>query len=454
MKNFIISLIKSFIKTLSVLYYNIAKPDIRRGNYIAVSGKVPGSDELKNMIDASLDMWLTTGRFNDAFEKEFASFLNSKYVLTTNSGSSANLLAISALTSYKLGEKRLKKGDEVITVAAAFPTTVAPIVQNGLIPVFVDIEIGNYNISAAQIEEAITTKTKAIFIAHTLGNVFDMNKITEICEKYNLWLIEDSCDALGAKFDGKFAGTVGHIGTFSFYPAHHITMGEGGAVCTNDPLLYKILMSFRDWGRDCYCPTGKDNTCKKRFSMQFGNMPLGYDHKYIYSHLGYNLKITDWQAACGLAQLKKLKTFIDKRNENFNYLYSKLSEFEEFFILPNFSEKVSPSWFGFTITVKDNKKFNKIELVKFLEENNIGTRQLFAGNLLRQPAFTESEIELRIRNSGILKSNMITEKEYALLPNTDIVLNSTFWIGVWPGLKKEDLNHIVSKFKEFIDGKR
>ncbi len=451
MKKIIIILLRKIIKALSGLYYNIARPDVKTGKYVAVSGKVLGSDELKNMIDASLDMWLTTGRFNDAFEKEFASFLNSKYVLSTNSGSSANLLAISALTSHKLGEKRLKKGDEVITVAAGFPTTVTPIIQNGLIPVFVDVEIGDYNISVSQIEEALTPKTKAVFVAHTLGNVFDLDKLKSLCEKHNLWLIEDSCDALGSKYNDKFTGTVGHIGTFSFYPAHHITMGEGGAVCTNDPILYKILLSFRDWGRDCWCPPGKDDTCKKRFTMKFGNMPLGYDHKYVYSHLGYNLKITDWQAACGLAQLKKLKAFIAKRNENFNYLYSKLSEFEEYLILPELLEKVSPSWFGFTITVKDNDKFNKIDLVKFLEENNIGTRQLFAGNLLRQPVFVDSEIDMRIRNSEMLRSNTLTEKEYAMLPNTDIVLNSTFWIGVWPGLRKDQLEYIVSTFKRFFE---
>lgn len=451
MKKIIINLLRKTIGFLAGLYYKTAKPDVKTGKYIAVSGKALGQEELKNMVDASLDMWLTAGRFNDTFEKNFASFLNVKYVLSANSGSSANLLAVSALTSQKLGEKRLKKGDEVITVAAGFPTTVTPIIQNGLIPVFVDVEIGDYNISVSQIEEALTPKTKAVFVAHTLGNVFDLDKIKAICEKHNLWLIEDSCDALGSKYDGKFTGTVGHIGTFSFYPAHHITMGEGGAVCTNDPALYKILMSFRDWGRDCWCPPGKDDTCKNRFIMKFGNMPLGYDHKYVYSHLGYNLKITDWQAACGLAQLKKLNAYIAKRNENFDYLYSKLSEFEEYLILPKLSEKVSPSWFGFTITVKDNKKFGKIDLVKFLEENNIGTRQLFAGNMLRQPAFADSPIELRIRNSGLLKSDALTEKEYALLPNTDIVLNATFWIGVWPGLRKDQLEYMVSIFKKFFE---
>lgn len=451
MKKIAAKILRKSIKSLSSLYYNIAKPDVKTGKYIAVSGKVLGSDELKNMIDASLDMWLTTGRFNDEFEKEFADFLGSKYVLSTNSGSSANLLAISALTSHKLGEKRLKKGDEVITVAAGFPTTVTPIIQNGLIPVFVDVEIGDYNICAKQIEEAITPKTKALFVAHTLGNVFDLDKIKNICDKHGLWMIEDSCDALGAKFDGKYVGTAGHIGTFSFYPAHHMTMGEGGALCTNDPLLYKIIMSFRDWGRDCWCPPGKDDSCKKRFSMKFGNMPTGYDHKYVYSHMGYNLKITDWQAACAVAQMKKLKDFIAKRNENFDYLYKNLSNFQEYLILPKLSEKVEPSWFGFTITVKPNEKFDKIELVKFLEKNYIGTRQLFAGNLLRQPVFTDNEINLRIRNSETLISKDLDEQHYAMLPNTDTVLNATFWIGVWPGLRKDQLEYIVSKFKEFFE---
>ncbi|MCL2334806.1 MAG: lipopolysaccharide biosynthesis protein RfbH [Endomicrobia bacterium] len=455
MKKFTANLLRSVIKVLSELYYNVAKPDVKTGKYVAVSGKVLGSAELKNMIDASLDMWLTTGRFNDQFERGFASFLNSKYALTTNSGSSANLLAISALTSHKLGEKRLKKGDEVITVAAGFPTTVTPIIQNGLIPVFVDVEIGNYNIAVSQIEEAISPKTKAVFVAHTLGNVFDLSKVKEICDRRGLWLIEDSCDALGAKYDGKYTGTIGHIGTFSFYPAHHITMGEGGALCTNDAQLYKIIMSYRDWGRDCWCAPGKDDTCKNRFNMKFGNMPMGYDHKYVYSHLGYNLKITDWQAACGLAQLEKLKGFIGKRNENFQFLYKGLSApaFKNYLILPELDAKAEASWFGFTITVKPNDKFSKMDLVKFLESNNIGTRQLFAGNLLRQPVFTDDNIEMRIRNSKLLISKNLTEAEYAMLPNTDTVLNATFWIGVWPGLRKDQLEYIVKKFEEFFNGR-
>ncbi|MDR1695392.1 MAG: lipopolysaccharide biosynthesis protein RfbH [Endomicrobium sp.] len=451
MKKIISNFLKACIKFLAGIYYCIAKPDVKSGKYIAVSGKLLGGEELKNMIDASLDMWLTAGRFNDEFEKEFASYLGVKHALTANSGSSANLLAVAALTSHKLGDKRLKKGDEVITVAAGFPTTVTPIIQNGLVPVFVDVEIGNYNIALNQVEEALTPKTKAVFVAHTLGSVFDLDKLKQICDKRGLWLIEDSCDALGSKFNGKFTGTAGHIGTFSFYPAHHITMGEGGAVVTNDSRLYKIIMSFRDWGRDCWCAPGKDDTCRKRFTMQFGNMPLGYDHKYVYSHLGYNLKITDWQAACGSAQLKRLNGFMEKRNENFKYLYRELEKFKDYLILPETPDNAQPSWFGFTITVKPNDKFKKMELVKFLEENNIGTRQLFAGNLLRQPVFTDNEIEMRIRNSALLKSNSLTEQDYNMLPNTDTVLNSTFWIGVWPGLSEKHLEYAVSKFKEFFD---
>ena len=453
MRQLLAQLVRNGIKVWSRIYYKLAQPDKKRGAYVSVSGKVLGENELCNMIDASLDMWLTTGRFNDEFEKKFAKFLNSKYVLTTTSGSSANLLAITALTSHKLGDKQLKKGDEVITVAAGFPTTVNPIVQNGLIPVFVDVELGNYNINIQQIEEALTEKTKAIFVAHTLGNVFELDKIAELCQKHNLWLIEDSCDALGAKFDNKYVGTFGHIGTFSFYPAHHITMGEGGALCTDDAALYRIIMSYRDWGRDCYCNPGQDNRCKKRFDMQLGNLPHGYDHKYTYSHLGYNLKISDWQAACGVAQLDRIEGFIKKRNENFNYLYNGLKQFEEYLLLPTLCERVTPSWFGFTLTVKDNAPFGKMELVKFLEDNNIGTRQLFAGNLLRQPAYVDNDIELRIKNSEILNSKNLTEEHYAVLPNTDTVMNSTFWIGVWPGLEKKQLDYMIEKFSEFIKNK-
>jgi CDP-6-deoxy-D-xylo-4-hexulose-3-dehydrase len=450
MKNNIIKFLREIVKALACLYYSLAKPDVRRDGYIPVSGKVLGKEELKNMIDASLDMWLTTGRFNDKFESEFTKFLGTNYALTVNSGSSANLLAISALTSYKLGNRRLKQGDEVITIAAGFPTTVAPIIQNGLIPVFVDIEIGTYNIQVDQIEEAVSSRTKAIFIAHTLGNVFDLEQVKKICDKYNFWLIEDSCDALGSTFDDKYTGTGGHIGTFSFYPAHHITMGEGGAVCTNDPQLYKILISFRDWGRDCWCNPGKDNTCNNRFFMKFGNMPQGYDHKYIYSHLGYNLKITDWQAAIGVAQLKKVDQFIAKRRDNFNYLYKKLEDLQDYIILPKHLDKAKPSWFGFLISVKPNNKFNKQHLVEYLEENMIGTRQFFAGHILRQPCFTDNDMILRIRNSGIKKSGTLTKQDYDLLPNTDFIMNNTFWVGIYPAINDKHLDKISSLISEFV----
>jgi len=423
----------------------------REFKYIPASGKLLDENDLTNMIEASLDMWLTAGRFNDEFEKEFANALGVKYALSTNSGSSANLLALSALTSHKLGERQLKKGDEVITVAAGFPTTVNPIMQQGLIPVFVDCEIGTYNIDADKIEEAVTDKTKAIFIAHTLGNTFDLDKICALCEKYNLWLIEDSCDALGAEYNGKKVGTIGHIGTFSFYPAHHMTMGEGGAVVTNDPKLYRIIMSFRDWGRDCWCPPGKDDTCKQRFKMQLGNLPFGYDHKYTYSHIGFNLKITDWQAALGISQLKKLPEFIVKRTQNAEYLMKKLSDLQDYIILPEIPENVKPSWFGFLISVKPNKKFNKQQLVEFLESNGIGTRQLFAGNILRQPMVVENEFDLKIANSPLLKSNELNEEHYKLLPNTDFIMNNTFWVGVFPALGEKELNKTSDLIHKFIE---
>ncbi len=439
---------RSKVKIAVKEYYNniCAKP--RDFNYIPASGKVLGYEELEAMIDASLDMWLTSGRFNDEFEKELAKYLGVRYAISTNSGSSANLLAMSALTSYKLGDRRLKSGDEVISVAAAFPTTVNPIIQQGLVPVFVDCEIGTYNIDADKIEEAISNKTKAIFLAHTLGNSYNLDKITEICKKYNLWLIEDSCDALGAEFKGKKLGTVGHIGTYSFYPAHHITMGEGGAVVTNDSQLYKIIMSLRDWGRDCWCKPGKDDTCKKRFQMQLGNLPFGYDHKYTYSHIGYNLKITDWQAAIGCAQLKKLPQFIEKRTKNAEYLMHKLSDLKEYLILPEIKEGVKSSWFGFLISTKP--PISKQKLVEYLETNGVGTRQLFAGNILRQPMIVAGDIQLRIGNSELINSKDLTEAHYKLLPNTDFIMNNTFWVGVFPALAEKELNKISDLIHNFI----
>ena len=441
--------LRNLIKFLVCLYYKNTKKG-RKSKYIPVSGKVLDEKELINMIDASLDMWLTTGRFNDEFEKKLSDFLNIKHCLTVNSGSSANLLALTALTSHELGEKRLKTGDEVITVAAGFPTTVNPIIQNGLVPVFIDIEAGSYNIKVDEIEKSITEKTKAVFIAHTLGNPFNLQEISEICEKHNLWLIEDSCDALGAKFNGKYTGTVGHIGTFSFYPAHHITMGEGGAVVTNDSRLYKIMISLRDWGRDCWCPPGKDDTCKKRFNYQLGNLPYGYDHKYTYSHLGYNLKITDWQASIACAQMDKLENFIQKRNRNYKILYEGLKKFEDYFILSEILPEAEPSWFGFLVSVKEKAGFDRLKLIRFLEENNIGTRLLFAGNILRQPVFVYNHFSLRIKDSGILYSDELTEEHYKILPNTDFIMNNTFWIGVYPGIEEKELDYIIESFERFI----
>lgn len=443
-------LLRNLVKLSAKIYYTVVYGRKKDFKYIPASGKLLGFEELENMIDASLDMWLTAGRFNDKFEKELAEYLDVKYVLTTNSGSSANLLAISALTSHKLKEKRLKKGDEVITAAAGFPTTVNPILQNGLIPVFVDCQQGTYNIDASKIEEAISDKTKAIFLAHTLGNPFDLEKIKEICEKHNLWLIEDSCDALGAEYNGKKAGSFSHISTYSFYPAHHITTGEGGAVATNDSQLYGILMSYRDWGRDCRCKPGTDNLCKKRFDMQLGNLPFGYDHKYTYSHAGYNLKMTDWQAALGLSQLKKLPDFLKQRAKNAQLFTEKLADLQDFLTLPYVHLHAKSSWFGYLISVKPEKGISKQRLVEFLEKNNVGTRQLFAGNILRQPMFVDDEIALRIGNSGQLNSKDLCEEHYKMLPNTDFVMNNTFWVGTFPALSEKDIEKISVLIHKFV----
>ena len=404
--------------------------------YIHYAGRVYDVEEIKALVDSSLDFWLTAGRFAKQFEKEFAKFLGVKHCLLTNSGSSANLLAISALTSPKLGEKRLKPGDEVITVAAAFPTTVNPIIQNNLIPVFLDIDLRTYNIQADQIENAISDKTKAIFLAHTLGNPFNLKAIMGVAEKYNLWVIEDNCDALGSKYNGQYTGTFGHISTFSFYPPHHITMGEGGELATNDTHLKRLIESFRDWGRDCWCEPGCDNTCGKRFGWQLGTLPYGYDHKYIYSHIGYNLKVTDMQAAVGVAQLKKLPEFIEARKKNWKLLYEGLKKYEDYFILPKAVDKSDPSWFGFLLTVKEGASFSRNEITNYLEENKIATRLLFSGNIIRHPSF--ENVKYRICGD---------------LANTDRIMNDTFWVGVYPGLTDEMIDYILRKFDEFIKTK-
>jgi len=400
---------------------------------IPPSGKVIGAEELKNMVDASLDGWLTTGRFNELFEKKLAEFIGVKHAITVNSGSSANLVAFSTLTSPKLGARAIKKGDEVIGVAAGFPTTVNPIIQFGAVPVFVDVDPLTHNIAAEKIEAAISPKTKAIMLAHSLGNPFNLDVVVALCKKYNLWLVEDCCDALGTTYKGQMVGTFGDIGTLSFYPAHHITMGEGGAVFTNSYELKQIAESFRDWGRDCYCPPGKDNTCGKRFCWKLGNLPVGYDHKYTYSHLGYNLKITDMQAACALAQLEKAPQFVQRRKENFKFLKERLKSCEEFLQLPEATEGSDPSWFGFPITVKKSSPVSRLDLTTYLDQNKIGTRLLFAGNLIRQPYM----IDALYRVSGDLTC-------------TDNVMNNTFWIGVQPSLTDEMLGFVVKKIEAYL----
>ena len=400
---------------------------------IPPSGKLIGEEELQNMVEASLDGWLTTGRFNTLFENGLAKFLGVKYCLSVNSGSSANLVAFSTLTSQKLGDRAIKKGDEVIGVAAGFPTTVNPIVQFGAVPVFVDVDIQTHNINVDLIEAAITPKTKAIMLAHALGNPFNVGRVKEICDKHNLWLIEDTCDALGAEYNGQKCGTFGDIGTLSFYPAHHMTMGEGGAVFMNNPELKAIAESFRDWGRDCYCQPGCDNTCGCRFEQKHGDLPYGYDHKYVYSHSGYNLKITDMQAACGLAQLGKLEYFIEKRRSNYKYLKSKLESLTDFLNLPIPTPNSNPSWFGFPITLKENCGISRVDVTKFLDSHKIGSRLLFAGNLLKQPYF--KDVEYRVVGD---------------LTHTDKTMNDTFWIGVQPSLNEEHFDFVAEKLEELF----
>ncbi len=396
---------------------------------VPVSGRVFDDEDMRSLVDSSLDFWLTTGRFAAQFEKEFARWFGIRTATLVNSGSSADLLAVTALTSPKLGDRRLKPGDEVITVAAGFPTTVNPIIQNGLVPVFVDDHIPTYNIDVTKLEEARSEKTRAVVIAHTLGNPFDLRAVTEFVKKYDLWLVEDCCDAVGATYGGEKVGTFGDLATVSFYPAHHITMGEGGCVLSQKPLLKTIVESFRDWGRDCWCEPGKANTCGKRFDWQLGELPHGYDHKYTYSHLGYNLKMTDMQAAVGVSQLKKLPEFISKRRANFNALYAGLKDLDEFFILPEATPDSEPSWFGFPIAVRPSAPFNRNQVITFLESKKIATRLLFGGNLLRQPAY--QGIKHRVVGS---------------LENADFIMNQVFWIGVYPGITREMLEYVIEAF--------
>ena len=411
---------------------NTFKEIIVGEDYIPVTGKKIDTRDILFGIDATIDAWLTTGRYAKKFESDLAQYIGCKKSILVNSGSSANLTAFYALTSPSLGKRAIQKGDEVITVAAGFPTTINPLIQFGCIPVFVDIDIPTYNIDVNKIEEAISSKTKAIMIAHALGNPFNLKVVIEIAKKYNLWLIEDDCDSLGATYDNQKTGSFGDLATLSFYPAHHITMGEGGAVLVNNRKLQMPALSFRDWGRDCYCETGCDNTCGKRFEWKLGNLPEGYDHKYIYSHIGFNLKITDMQAAIGLSQLSKVDQFVAKRRENHEILYDLIKPLEEFFILPEKTPNSDPSWFGFMLTIRDNKKNDRNNLVRHLEENKIGSRLFFGGNVIKQPAYMN--IKKRIVGSLI---------------NTNKAMNDSFWIGVWPGLEKNHLEHIVEKIRQF-----
>ena len=432
----------------AVQYYEArhkVKKEFEPGDRIAYGGRVFDEKEIINLVDSALDFWLTTGPYAERFEKEFAEMFNVKYCSLTNSGSSANLLAFMALTSSQLGERRIKRGDEVITVAAGFPTTIAPIVQYGAVPVFLDVTIPEYNIDASKLDEALSEKTKAVMIAHTLGNPFDLQKVKEFCKKHNLWLVEDNCDALGTKYkyDGewKYSGTIGDIGTASFYPPHHMTMGEGGAVFTDDIKLKRIIESFRDWGRDCWCQSGHDDTCKHRFSQQFGELPLGYDHKYVYAHLGFNLKVTDMQAAIGCAQLAKISTFIQKRRENWQLLRDGLDDLQDVLILPQAAVDSEPSWFGFLLTVRESAGFSRDEIAGYLEEHNIQTRLLFAGNIIKQPCFDD------MRKTGT--GYRIVGK----LMNTDKIMTQTFWIGVYPGMSEKMIKYMIQTIKSFIRGK-
>lgn len=400
---------------------------------VPVSGRTFDAEDVVSLIDASLDFWLTSGRFADQFERDFARYMGVRYAILCNSGSSANLLALSSLTSPKLDQRQLQPGDEVITVAAGFPTTVNPIVQNRLVPVFLDVELGTYNLSVAHLEEAITPRTKAIMLAHTLGNPFNVDVVMDVANRHNLWLVEDNCDAVGSTYRSRLTGSFGHLATVSFYPAHHITMGEGGCVLTRYGRLKKIVESFRDWGRDCWCAPGEANTCGKRFEWQLGDLPYGYDHKYIYSHVGYNLKLTDMQAAVGVAQLDKLPSFIAARKRNWQQLYNGLKAFEEFLILPEATPHSDPSWFGFLLTVRPGAPFSRSDLVRYLEERQIATRLLFGGNLTRQPAYRS-----------------VNYRVVGELTNSDIVMNQTFWIGVYPRLTPKMISYVLETFADFF----
>ncbi|MEI6286679.1 MAG: lipopolysaccharide biosynthesis protein RfbH [Bacillota bacterium] len=427
------------------------------GDRVNYGGRYFDEHEVCNLVESALDFWLTTGHYAEEFEKRFAEFLGVKYCSLVNSGSSANLLAFMALTSPKLGDRAIKRGDEVITVACGFPTTVSPIIQYGAVPVFVDIELPGYNIDVNMLASALSEKTKAVMVAHTLGNPFNLQAVKEFCDQNNLWLIEDNCDALGSKYffslpatshqppaasHWHYTGTIGDIGTSSFYPPHHMTMGEGGAVYTNNIQLKRIIESFRDWGRDCWCPSGKDDTCKHRFTQQFGELPYGYDHKYVYSHFGYNLKVTDMQAAIGCAQLDKLSQIILARQENWQYLRDALDSLKQYLVLPEAEANSQPSWFGFLISVRTDAPFNREEIVAHLEKHNIQTRMLFAGNLLKHPCFDE----MRSTGEGY---RVVGE-----LVNTDFVMNNTFWIGVYPGMSRSKNDYMIEKIKEFVDAKK
>jgi CDP-4-dehydro-6-deoxyglucose reductase, E1 len=432
LKNQILDLVAKYHRSV-----NAPRKFVPGESKVPVSGRVFDAEDMMSLVDSSLDFWLTTGRFAEQFETEFAKLLGLPHALLCNSGSSANLLAVSALTSKLLGDRRLNPGDEIITVAAGFPTTLNPIIQNGCVPVFVDVDLRTHNVDASRLEAALSPKTRAVILAHTLGNPFDLDAVVAFCRKHELWLIEDNCDALGSTYRGKMTSTFGDIATFSFYPAHHITMGEGGCVVTRNPRLKRSVESFRDWGRDCWCAPGKDNTCHKRFGWQLGGLPAGYDHKYIYSHIGYNLKLTDMQAAVGVTQLKKLPAFVEARKRNWRRLHAGLAPFSEWLMLPQPTPQSDPSWFGFVLTVREGVPFTRNQLVQALEGNKVATRLVFAGNLLRQPAYSE-----------------IVHRVAGALTNTDTTMNNSFWVGVYPGLTDEMIDYMLEVFARFFTSLR